>query len=380
MALGYEIRHCSDRKGKGLFATKDFSENEVIFEEKPLVSCQFAWNETYGYLACHHCLRPMEDTEENVRRLTNNPNIVLPFPELCPTNKSLHRYCDQCGVGFCSDSCKQQSWAQYHEYLCFGTHPALKNLYEAWKTMHYPPETASVMLIARMIAIIEQAQDKDSAISAFLEFAHGTSEERDGSILKFLGEQFFEKFECLRLLMSDIFQTCHAQSLVTEEGLKTLFAIAGRNSQGIGSSVFSIWVKNVEKFELSEESRKEINEFIDNVYLSMDRHVGCFLNNEGSGLYRLERCINHSCLPNASSTFPYGDYTLALVAKTAISAGEEICISYLDECELERSKHSRNKHLREYYLFECECEKCLKQSDEPDVTSEEETDSDMDEE
>lgn len=59
--------------------------------------------------------------------------------------------------------------------------------------------------------------------------------------------------------------------LVTEEGLKTLFAIAGRNSQGIGTSVFSIWVKNVEKFELSEESRKEINEFIDNVYLGMDR-------------------------------------------------------------------------------------------------------------
>lgn len=165
-----------------------------------------------------------------------------------------------------------------------------------------------------------------------------------------------------------------------KEGLKTLFAIAGRNSQGIGTSVFSIWVKNVEKFELSEESRKEINEFIDNVYLGMDRHVGCFLNNEGSGLYRLERCINHSCVPNASSTFPHGDFTLALVAKKPISAGEEICISYLDECELERSKHSRNKHLREYYLFECECDKCLKQSDEPDVTSEEETDSDMDEE
>lgn len=46
-----------------------------------------------------------------------------------------------------------------------------------------------------------------------LQFAHGTTEERDGSILKFLGEQFFEKFECLRSLMSDIFNTCHAQSV-----------------------------------------------------------------------------------------------------------------------------------------------------------------------
>ena len=60
---------------------------------------------------------------------------------------------------------------------------------------------------------------------------------------------------------------------VTEEGLHTLFAIAGRNSQGIGSSVFSTWVKNVEKLDLSEENKKEINEFIDNIYLEMDHRM-----------------------------------------------------------------------------------------------------------
>ena len=74
--------------------------------------------------------------------------------------------------------------------------------------------------------------------------------------------------------------------------------------------------------------------------------VGCFLNNEGSGLYRLESCINHSCVPNACITFPLGDHNLALIAKTAISAGEEICFSYLDDHELEWSRLSRNKHLR----------------------------------
>lgn len=79
--------------------------------------------------------------------------------------------------------------------------------------------------------------------------------------------------------------------------------------------------------------------------------VGTFLNNEGSGLYRLERCINHSCVPNAECTFPNGDFTLSLVATRAIAAGEEICISYLDDCQLERSKHSRNKHLRLVYFL-----------------------------
>lgn len=93
---------------------------------------------------------------------------------------------------------------------------------------------------------------------------------------------------------------------------------------------------------------------------------------------------------------------------------QEICISYLDDCQLERSRHSRQKYLRydytgwmfvvymfcinsssslagkedfvcvkslcyfclsrENYLFTCACVKCLQQADDADVTSEEEMD------
>ena len=55
-----------------------------------------------------------------------------------------------------------------------------------------------------------------------------------------------------------------------------------------------------------------------------------------------------------------------------ISAGEEVFISYLDECDAERSRHSRRQILQQNYLFHCECQKCKSQQDEPDVTSEEE--------
>lgn len=381
MAVSYEVRFCNDRKGVGLFATKDLRPGDVIFEEKPLVSSQFVWNETYGYLSCHHCLRPLEGAEENVQRLTNNRNIILPFPELCQTNKNDHRYCDQCGIGYCSERCKEAAWTQYHEYLCYKTRPGLKSLCDAWKEMHYPPETVSIMLLARIIATIEQADDKDMAIKTFLEFTHDIMEERDGSLLKFLGNEFSDKLEKLRSITSEVLPAPNCQAFVSEEGLRTLFALIGRNSQGIGTSPFSIWVKRVEGLEMSSDKRKEINEFIDKIYTQMDEYVGTFLNNEGSGLYRLERCINHSCVPNAEITFPQGDFTLTLVTKTTISPGEEICISYIDDCQLERSRHSRNKHLREYYLFECQCEKCIQQADDPDITSDDEEfeDSDMEE-
>ena len=71
-----------------------------------------------------------------------------------------------------------------------------------------------------------------------------------------------------------------------------------------------------------------------------------FLNNEGSGLYSLQSMINHSCSPNAEIQFQDSDQTLTLAALKDIQAGEEVYISYLGECELQRSRHSRQKTLK----------------------------------
>lgn len=53
---GYQIIS-TEARGRGLFATRQFQKGETIFEENPLVSCQFSWNSTYGYLACENCLK-----------------------------------------------------------------------------------------------------------------------------------------------------------------------------------------------------------------------------------------------------------------------------------------------------------------------------------
>lgn len=104
--------------------------------------------------------------------------------------------------------------------------------------------------------------------------------------------------------------------------------------------------------------------------------VGTFLNNEGSGLYTIQSTINHSCLPNAVVEFPYSNSTLVLKAIRNIEPEEEVCIAYLDECLLERSRHSRQKALSSQYLFICQCARCSMEIDDPDVTSEEDYDDD----
>ncbi|XP_049308684.1 histone-lysine N-trimethyltransferase SMYD5-like [Bactrocera dorsalis] len=69
--------------------------------------------------------------------------------------------------------------------------------------------------------------------------------------------------------------------------------------------------------------------------------VGEFLSTKGAGLYLLQSKINHSCVPNAHSIFPYTNDVVVLKRLASVQVGEEICIYYLSECQLERSRHSR---------------------------------------
>ena len=82
---GVVVQVISEEKGRGLIATRDFIKGETLFREKPMVSCQFSWNVDYGYKACHNCMEPLETAQENVIRLSGNPNLLLPNTDCCST-------------------------------------------------------------------------------------------------------------------------------------------------------------------------------------------------------------------------------------------------------------------------------------------------------
>lgn len=85
-------------QGRGLVAAHGFKKGDVLFEEKPLVSAQFSWNELYKYLACEFCLKSLESAEEMVRRLANNQGLSLPHPECCDVDPSAFTQCPNCQV------------------------------------------------------------------------------------------------------------------------------------------------------------------------------------------------------------------------------------------------------------------------------------------
>ncbi|KAL2077486.1 hypothetical protein ACEWY4_026990 [Coilia grayii] len=372
-----EVRFIDNIKGKGLFAKKDIRKGDTIFIERPLISSQFLWNALYKYKACEYCLKSLETAEENARRLSGLPGLSLPHPELCRVRPELHQVCLQCQVKYCSAECRQAAQEQYHKVLCLGPsqddpdHP-INKLQDAWRSVHYPPETSSIMLMAKMVAVVKQAQEKGRWQRLFSQFCSRSANEEEEIAHKLLGEEFQGQLALLRSLFTSALYDDHLNRWFTPEGFRSLFSLVGTNGQGIGTSSLSQWVHACDALQLPVQQREQLDAFIDQLYKDIEKETGDFLNCEGSGLFLLQSSCNHSCIPNSEVTFPDNNFLLHLNALSDISVGEEICISYLDCCQRERSRHSRHKTLRENYLFVCSCAKCVSQTDEPDVTSDEE--------
>ncbi|CAD5113147.1 DgyrCDS2338 [Dimorphilus gyrociliatus] len=378
--LRYEKQYSESGKGKLLVARCFIPKGAEIFSEEPLISCQFAWNKLYKYKACDHCMKPLETAEENAKRLTNDPELALPFKEQCSVTKERHTQCQKCQAEYCSQECQTQAYQLYHRMLCdmlSSPSSSLNKLQEIWKNSHYPPETCNILLIARMIARIRQAENPKLMFQEFLSFVHDTSDQEQQYVHKLLGNQFSEIQTMVNSELREALFDEDLSEIFSIEGTQKFLCLIGRNGQGVGTSSFGTWVKNVEDLELPESDKTALDLLIDQIYEKMNEVNGHFLNCEGSGLYSLHSCCNHSCTPNAEVQFPYGNHTLQLVATKDIESGEEIEISYLDDCQLRRSKATRQQILLENYMFLCQCNKCT--TDQDDETDESSDDDESDE-
>lgn len=104
------------------------------------------------------------------------------------------------------------AYFRYHSTLCLQwrikdeSHP-LNQLNETWKQMHYPPETATVMLLARMVALVNQANNKQDALRMFLQFCHRTTNDTHEIAHNLLGEKFVGQIDVLRQMMQKALNT-----------------------------------------------------------------------------------------------------------------------------------------------------------------------------
>ncbi len=107
---------------------------------------------------------------------------------------------------------------------------------------------------------------------------------------KLLGDSFSSQLEQLRLSASQLFSGHPAVThLLLPDSFASLFALLGRNGQGLATSPFSVWVKGVERMSLGEGERETVDKVIDELYEAFEAHVGvAFMDNEGAGLFELQ--------------------------------------------------------------------------------------------
>lgn len=79
-----------------------------------------------------------------------------------------------------------------------------------------------------------------------------------------------------------------------------------------------------------------------------------------AALYTFGSKMRHSCCPNIIYTSQRSEGFGSFVARRDIAAGEELFITYIDNC---RSVPMRNKDLRDNYLFSCDCRLCRDETD-----------------
>ncbi|KIJ56604.1 hypothetical protein M422DRAFT_773393 [Sphaerobolus stellatus SS14] len=326
-------------KKRVLVAAKDFEEGEFIYKEDPVVAALFPQLETLK-AHCSHCLR----------RLTDRP---------------LEFYDDPFGSAYCSQTCQLTVNSEYRDLLfspSFNTiHPTQSELSTSDKESRkeaqrkivsiYQKGPLSPLLVAHFIG--KQVQVEIARLG--LVDAKPTAKVDDSYTLNdhmeqlrymevpFQQEEYRAIFELLRTGMPGL------ESSLSDERYGMLKGKMTYNAIGIHDD---------------NDYREQILERTAQVEWARSSAGS---SQKGSGLYKVSSYLSHSCNPNVYLTFPDGTFTLHLMAKKPIKAGEELNMAYVDVSQregepLQVARLRRRTALAAGWGIVCTCKRCVEEA------------------
>eukprot|EP00877_Chromochloris_zofingiensis_P000067 jgi/Chrzof1/10060/Cz04g25210.t1 len=124
MQCPVEVRlDAGEGRGKGVFATRDIKQGDVVFRERPLAGVQHLENKL-DVSACAHCFRPVGTVEQHIGgkicHLINQLSDATEEDDLQEVQHKVDkvRCRGGCGEEYCSTACADDAWQQYHCLLC----------------------------------------------------------------------------------------------------------------------------------------------------------------------------------------------------------------------------------------------------------------------
>eukprot|EP00249_Psilotum_nudum_P005061 c18541_g1_i1 orf=230-1696(+) len=318
-------------------------------------------------------------------------DLSLPYSylfELPPIVKCVGNCSDEF---FCSQICAEAAWVSYHSLLCTGSATLCKNKVSLLKFKQHADETNDIFHVAAQViaATILKASKSEGHASQKRKFNRPQAY-ADGIDLASL-LQAWEPFsmghkrvwwECVAL-PADLQSADEPEfrSQLKELAGESLSLLKGALFQEDYAPLFSLQVYGhiIGLFELNNldlvvaspvesyfiyidglapsekaEAEKVIGPLLD--ALGDTYATPC----NGTALFPIQSCINHSCCPNAKAfkRDEDKDGQAVLLATRPIVHGEEVTISYIDE----NSPWEVRKILLDDYGFVCHCNKCLEGS------------------
>ncbi|KAH6909592.1 hypothetical protein BKA70DRAFT_1371651 [Coprinopsis sp. MPI-PUGE-AT-0042] len=301
-------------KGKGLEATAELQEGEVIWKEDPFVISP-EWD-IYDLVAqgkaCALCTTPFSDT---------------PLVTTCPASSTS----SFCPARFCNRLCLKRS-ANIHPLLCPSQNPASVPLLKFARASEWMALGALGNCIARILL----ARQQDDAVF-----------QADWNVMRSFAS----------LGMEDRAKHSYNMRQPDREAWKKahqLVVQAFKDPKG-----------SIEQKKLAKILKKPLPQEVDD---DLFAYESGFLQNLGKmslnleahgGLYTLHSHLNHSCTPNVSVRHIDKRAALSritLIAKRAISANEELTVTYVNP---ELPYKARQEELKAWGFGSCRCDRCL---------------------
>eukprot|EP00668_Euglena_longa_P014544 GGOE01018534.1.p1 GENE.GGOE01018534.1~~GGOE01018534.1.p1 ORF type:complete len:437 (+),score=115.10 GGOE01018534.1:66-1376(+) len=366
-----EVRFLDHHKGKCLLAKVPFVEDEVVLSERKCVAAQNLDDLVACIRVCGNCLKSLETvagTCGRVRRIVAAARSKqrplpkfheesLPYVYSLPTGPVpvLCTYAEThgCEEQFCCTECREEAWSRYHAVLCPGTsgipmgphNPVSKFKAESWVQggVNYA-DTFFVSFIILSHVMCDIRLNSCSPEEAWLPFSFFISVPWELLSFDYLLSDDEEEGadEEDRRTREEV--VLHALECLVEERTPPSHLVEYRtfladHHPDVDQDAL---VRSIVGPRASDEEKDLLN-----------------YSTKGQGIYIVGACMNHSCTPNVYVSYTKNnDEELVVMASRDIRAGEELCISYIDE---DMDVATRQTHLWHHYRFHCRCPKCTKE-------------------
>jgi hypothetical protein len=400
-------------KGKGLFAVRDFESGEELLRETALCCSQNLDEYIQAIPVCQHCLVSLETPRDIVLRVAGK-KYAGQMPAAADTTGAVTKvpcrnHAGGCRLAFCSEACEAHGWANHHSVLCHAVlSPKGRDAFEALTKENWVQDgvdfSDTTFLGFRFIAHFTARRRRGHSLEASyaqiaqlirapvskFTFSYLLAEDYERDKAKPPANEtekeaiarrwkHFQKFKNIPdqdpivqagksskrskadmvqralELMTDIFAwTEEERAFMTPLRLSELLGAVLLNGQERSPNspyvAYAAEARRADKAALLAVHKAMRAHKIDVTALEASSH--------GQGIYPVGACFNHNCAPNIQVSYvDRNDETLVVHTLRSVAAGEELCISYINEDD---AVQVRQQQLYEHYLFTCGCDTCRK--------------------